>query len=163
MEYVSDIYLLSTKFLYDYPHNKYPELMYKQNRPYAFLLIDVFEDFYICIPYRSYITHNNAYLFKKSIRSKINKSGLDYSKVVLINKDEYIDKKKVIIDQDEYKETMQNIDKIAKEITNYIYTYKQHILGIKTINTKQFQRKYKYSTLIYFHDILNIKTNRISG
>lgn len=80
--------------------------MYKPKRPYTFLLIDTHEDYYICIPFRSSITHKNSYLFKHSKRSKKTKSGLDYSKVVLIQNDEYIDSKRAIIDQDEYKETM---------------------------------------------------------
>lgn len=40
MEYDVDVYLLSSKFINDYPLSKYPELMYKHGRPYSCLLID---------------------------------------------------------------------------------------------------------------------------
>ena len=64
MEYDYDIYLLSQKFMNDYPLSKYPELMYKFGRPYNCLLIDTHYDYFICVPYRSYINHKNAFMFK---------------------------------------------------------------------------------------------------
>lgn len=153
MIYINDIYLLSQKFISDYPLTKYPELMYKPNRPYTCLLIDTHEDYLICIPFRSSITHKNSYLFKHSKRSKKTRSGLDYSKVVLIQNNEYIDSKRAIIDQDEYKETIQNLNWIVKEIVDYIDTHTNHVSKIKRIHNKKFERMYKYSTLPYFHDI----------
>ena len=49
MEYDYDIYLLSQKFMNDYPFLKYPELMYKSGRPYNCLLIDTHYDYFICV------------------------------------------------------------------------------------------------------------------
>ena len=57
MEYDYDIYLLSQKFMNDYPFLKYPELMYKSGRLYNCLLIDTHYDYFTCVPYRSYINH----------------------------------------------------------------------------------------------------------
>lgn len=84
VEYDSVLSLLSSKFTQDYPLSTYPELMYKLGRPYTCLLIESHADYFICVPFRSYINHKNAFLFTNSIRSKQTKSGLDYSKVVLI-------------------------------------------------------------------------------
>ena len=58
------IYLLSKQFSKTYPLSDYPELMYKEGRPYNCLLIDTHEDYLICVPYRTNISHNNAYILK---------------------------------------------------------------------------------------------------
>lgn len=78
MDFLSQVYLLSKKFLQDYPVNIYPELMYKRGRPYTCLLIDKHDGYFICVPFRSSITHGNAFLFKSTTRSQRTKSGLDY-------------------------------------------------------------------------------------
>ena len=108
MDYDVQVYLLSQKFIDDYPKDKYPELMHKQGRPYSCLLIDTHEDYFICIPFRSEITHKNAYMFKGTKRSRNSKSGLDYSKVVLIKDLEYFDLKQAVVDQDEYRDVTLN-------------------------------------------------------
>ncbi|MCD8324781.1 MAG: hypothetical protein LUC32_07545, partial [Clostridiales bacterium] len=62
MDYESDLYLLSVKFIQDYPVSTYPELMHKQGRPYTCLLIDSHDDYFICVPCRSDIRHKNAFM-----------------------------------------------------------------------------------------------------
>lgn len=140
-----------------YPLSSYPELMYKQGRPYNCLLIDLHYDYLICIPYRTHIRHNNAYHFKNSARSKNNESGLDYSKMLIIKDESYLSSKNVVIDQDEYKETMQNIKRIAEEASAYLNNYINHINKSKPLNVNQFNRHYKFTTLQYFHDILKLR------
>lgn len=49
------------------------------------------------------------------------------------------------------------MNKIVNDIVDYIDTYINHVSRIKTIHIKEFERKYKFSTLPYFHDILKIK------
>ena len=115
MEFEVAIYQLSTEFIRDYPSHRYPELMYKKGRPYSCLLIDLHLDYFICVPYRSSIHHKNAFLFSGTERSRRTKSGLDYSKMVLVEKTEYLDSANVVVDQDEYNETIRNIKKIAGE------------------------------------------------
>ncbi len=156
MEYDLDIYLLSQKFINDYPISKYPELMNKHGRPYSCLLIDTHEDYLICVPFRSSINHKNAFFFKGTKRSAKTKSGLDYSKIVLIKNTNYLDDCRAIVDQDEYKETITHLSTIVIEVNEYIETYINHVKGIKTLHPKKFERKYKYSTLQYFHDIMNV-------
>ncbi len=157
MEYDSNLYLLSSKFIQDYPVDTYPEIMYKQGRPYTCLLIDTHDDFFICVPFRSNISHNNAFLFTDTARSRSSRSGLDYSKIIIIKNPDYIDSSTpAIVDQDEYLEMMRNLPKIVQEATDYVDTYINHINGTAPIHPRQFERKYQFSTLPYFHNIMKI-------
>ncbi len=69
MEFIAELYLLSKKFIQDYPPADYPEIMYKNGHPYTCLLIDTHIDFLICVPFRSDIKHSNAFLFSGTARS----------------------------------------------------------------------------------------------
>jgi len=131
--------------------------MHKQGRPYTCLLIDSHDGYFICVPFRSSIRHNNAFLFKGTARSKQSLSGLDYSKIVIISNDDYIDSvSTAVIDQDEYNEMMVNLQQIVTEVLDYIDTYINHINGISPLHPRQFARRYRFSTLAYFHDVLGI-------
>lgn len=156
MEYDVDIRLLSPAFLAAYPGTTYPELMHKGGRPYTCLLIDTHEDYLICIPFRSSINHKNAYLFTTTQRSIRTRSGLDYTKAVLIRDPSYIDSGHAIVDQDEYHETMANLKQITQEIDQYITTYANHVNGTAPLHLRAFQRQYGFSTLPYFHDIMGL-------
>ena len=155
MDYDAEIYNLSQQFYAAYPHAQYPEIVYKQDRPYACLLIEYMDDVFICIPYRTNVTHQNAYHFKNSLRSQQYSSGLDYSKIVLIKDPQYLDTaKKAVVDQDEYKETMQNLARITKEVKKYIEDYKNDMNGVKKLHPKEWQRRYSKSTLPYFNSLM---------
>lgn len=158
MEYDSELSLLSSKFIYDYPHAAYPELMYKSGRPYTCLLIDSHDDYFICVPFRSSISHKNAFMFTGTARSKKTKSGLDYSKIAIIKNTDYLDSTAtVIIDSDEYSEMLKNLSDIVQEVNDYVNTYINHVNGTAPIHPRAFARKYQYSTLPYFHDLMGIK------
>ena len=157
MDFDVEVRLLSEQFSNDYPPVAYPELERKAKRPYTCLLIDTHQDYFICIPFRSHVSHNNAFHFKKSKRSARSRSGLDYTKTALISNPDYIDSTPAVIDKDEYNETMKNISKIIKDVTAYIDCYIKHQKGIDTLHPKEYARKYSYSTLPYFHDILRIE------
>lgn len=157
MEYDLELSLLSSKFIRDYPSVTYPELLHKQGRPYTCLLIDSHDDYFICVPFRSSIGHKNAFLFTGTARSKKSKSGLDYSKIAIIKDIDYFDSTATaIVDQDEYNEMMKNLPTIVHGANDYVDTYIKHINGTKTIHPRAFLRKYQYSTLPYFHDIMGI-------
>lgn len=114
---------------------------------------------YICVPFRSHIHHKNAFLFKNTERSKTDSSGLDYSKTVLIRPEDY-DKyliENAVVDTDEYKAVRMSIYKIEKQISKYIEGYVKSVSDFENADKKSFERKYKYSTLKYFHDILGIE------
>ena len=100
---------LTDLFYNKYPNPPYREMLKKQKRAYNCLLFQTHYNYFICIPYRSEISHSFSYLFKKSKRSKQHSSGLDYTKILIINKTEYLDNKDAIIDKDEYVETIKNL------------------------------------------------------
>ena len=156
MEFAVDIKPLSDEFFTAYPCDKYPELMAKAGRPYTCLFIDICADYFICIPFRSNIRHKNAYLFKFSERSRKARSGLDYSKIVLIRKPQFLAPGQAVVDQDEYSEAMRNIGKIIDDALKYIRLYTSHARGEHVLPPAAFARQYAYCTLPYFHDILDI-------
>ena len=157
MEYDSQVYLLSAQFIADYPPTQYPEIMHKQGRPYACLLIDTHDGFFICVPFRSSIGHGNAFLFTDTARSKRTRSGLDYSKIAIIKNGDYIDSQTAaVVDKDEYNELMQHLPKIVREANDYVDTYIAHVNGSSPLHPREYARRYQYSTLPYFNDILGI-------
>lgn len=152
------IFTLTNQFYSDYPDPPYRELMRKNKRPYNCLLMRSSYGYFICIPYRSHINHKYAYKFKNSARSRNSKSGLDYSKMVIIHNFDYLSTQNAIIDSDEYKETRQNIEHIKNDITKYINEYIDYVrLPDPNQAPKKLKRKYMYSTLQYFHRELNIQ------
>ncbi len=153
MDYTYQLYRLSSQFANDYPSLQYPELLHKNNRPYTCLLIETKEDYFICVPFRSDINHKNAYLFKNSVRSRSKKSGLDYSKIVIIKDSNYLDDTNVVVDTDEYAEMVTNINKIVNEVNIYVTTYIDHIKGNHILHHRQYARLYKYSSLPYFNNL----------
>ena len=132
---------LTDQFYSDYPVQSYDELIRKNSRPYNCLLLQSHYGYFICIPYRSHINHPYAYKFKNSVRSKNTKSGLDYSKIVIIN----------------HKETRDKIEYIKNDAQKYIDDYVDYLSGKLTkYDSREFERKYQYSTLKYFHKELGI-------
>lgn len=162
INYDFELYKLSNQFIKDYPSNLYPEILSKTNRPHYCLLIDTHCDYFICLPFRSNIEHKNAFKFKNTNRSQQSNSGLDYTKMVIINNHDYLDNSNIVIDQDEYKQAMQNIKKIIDDATEYLQTYIEHINNKTILHKRKFDRLYKYSTLPYFHDVLNLPVNSFS-
>lgn len=154
MEFTVEIRKLSSDFAISYPPKDYPELLLKQGRPYTCLLLKTDYDFYICIPFRSSINHKYAYMFRNTKRSRITKSGLDYTKMVLLKNQTFLSNDNVVVDTDEYKETIMHIEIIAKEAVSYLESYINHVKGKVILNKNEFDRRYKYSTLAYFHKII---------
>ncbi|MGN9096861.1 type III toxin-antitoxin system TenpIN family toxin [Flintibacter porci] len=155
MEYIAEIYSLSSKFFADYPHDEYPEITVKKGRPYSCLLIEYIDDIFICIPFRSNVRHQYAYHFKTSARSQRTNSGLDYTKTILIKDNEYLDTvTPAMVDQDEYRETMVNLPRITKEVFSYISEYRDDLNGTCKLHPREWQRRYGCSTLPYFKKFL---------
>ena len=155
-EYDYQVRQLSREFYEKYNSPSYPEILKKNKRPYNCLLFQTHYDYYICIPYRTNITHSYAYRFKKSKRSRNYQSGLDYTKIVIIKNSNYIDEHLPIIDKDEYNETIQHITKIQCTALRYIEGYMDHIKGTNQLSYQEFNRRYNYSTVKYFHNELGI-------
>lgn len=119
--------------------------------------IDYLAGYYICVPFRTEMKHNNGYKFKFSVRSKKHQSGLDFSKLVIISNSAFIREDSTIV-CDEYIEFEKQEDQIHKKLAKYIYDYVEHVEGDVPLHIKQFERKYHYSTLKYFHKELGIIT-----
>ncbi len=147
---------LSNDFYQAYKSPPYQEILTKNNRPYNCLLFQTHYDYYICIPYRTEISHSYAFRFKKSTRSRKHKSGLDYTKIVIINNNDFIDNKTAIVDKDEYNETIQYLSKIKGEALKYVEDYVAHINDTNLLAHQEFKRRYSFSTLKYFHNELGI-------
>ena len=148
---------LTQKFYIDYPDPPYKEIVRKNSRPYNCLLIQSHYGYFICILYRSHIRHKYAFMFKNSVRSKRAKSGLDYSKIVIITDNRYLGVTDAIVDKDEFNETRNNIEYIKNDAQKYIDDYVGYLLGtVKKYDQKKFSRIYQYSTLQYFHKELGI-------
>ena len=146
---------LSSAFFAAYPLSEYPELMQKDARPYMCLLVRS-ADYYLCVPFRSCIQHKFAYHFTGTVRSQKTKSGLDFKKTVVIKDASYIETNSVVVDNDEYTEMMVHIQRIVNDACAYVLDYINHIKGTKVLHEREFSRRYQYSTLPYFHDILGI-------
>ncbi len=153
-EYTVAIKYLSDRFYDTYPAAEYPEILKKDQRPYTCLLIETNYGFFICIPFRTDIRHKYAYHFRSSKRASSHFSGLDYTKMVLISDASFIDSAPAVVDQDEYVELRRHMDKICKKAVSYLNDYIACINGTLTLDSEEFYRRYHYSSLPYFHDIL---------
>ena len=147
---------LTNAFYEAYPKENYPEILEKQVRAYNCIVFEVSSEYFVCIPYRTEIKHKYAYHFKRSLRSRKHKSGLDYTKMVVITNGDYIDTQEAIIDKDEYIETVQNIDRIQAEVLAFLGSYINHMQGETLLHISEYRRRYQYSPLQYFHRELGL-------
>lgn len=150
-----EVYRLSNDFYIDYNNATCPEILEKNTRAYNCLVLKTKEDYFVCIPYRTEIRHGNAYKFKTSKRSRIHNSGLDYSKIVIIKDNKYIGNA-TVVDKDEYKETRNNITRIANEANEYIDEYIAYQNGVSKLSKEELRRRYEYTSLAYFHEELGL-------
>lgn len=151
------LYKLSDQFYIDYPRNIYPEILQPRgSRVYNCLIIQN-KEYYICIPFRTEMRHRNGYHFRNSERSKEHKSGLDYSKMVIVTDvSRYLAQTTSLIDSDELAEARDNSTRIARGALRYLEDYIKHVTGENILRRQDFDKKYSLSTLPYFHDLLNI-------
>lgn len=152
---------LTDLFYHAYPNPPYLEILEKRKRAYNCLLFQTHYNYFICIPFRTEISHKYAYHFRNSKRSQKHKSGLDYTKIVIIKNNEYIDARDTIIDNDEFNETMIHLEKIKKEALEYVEDYIMHVNGAHRLHEAEFKRKYQFSTLKYFHEELGLKEQEV--
>ena len=142
---------LTEKFYKFYNFESYPEVLQNEDRPYIVWLIKIEKNTF-GIPFRTNIGHKNCYKFKKSKRETQKSTGLDFSKAVILNNEAYIGAD-ANIDNYEYSELDSKKDHIFKRFEKYV---KNYIKYIKNNNKMLLDWKYKYSTLMYFHDELGL-------
>ena len=150
------IVTLSNSFYKKYCSDRFPEILKKKTRPYNCLLTKSEKGYYICIPYRSSIRHSDSFLFYKDNSNKPY-AGLDYTKIIILKDLDYVDNENVLIKTDHYKKTNLHIKRICKDANEYVENYKKYLEGEIEFDIREFERKYRYSTLKYFHDELGIK------
>lgn len=158
MKYLVNKYIeikkLTQLFYDDHPHNLYPEILSNIDRPYSIALFKL-SNYYVGVPFRTYMRHNNGFLFSNKL-VKGSRPGLDYSKIVIFKNEKYIGER-ININNQQQAEFKKNIATITSEIENYIQAYIDHYNNISPLHPREFQRKYGYSTLKYFHEIIGIK------
>ena len=155
-EHNFQILRLTDDFYNTYPRTKYKEILEKQDRPYNCIIFEVSSNYFVCIPYRTEINHKYAYHFRNSERSIKHKSGLDYTKMVIINDIKYLDCVQAVVDKDEYIETVTNIERIKEESFDFLKKYIEHVKGDVALHKAEYRRRYQYSPLQYFHRELEI-------
>jgi len=141
---------LSKQFYIDYAHNLFPEIEYKENRPYIMLLMKI-DGLTFAIPFRSHITHNYSFL-----TDAINKCGIDYTKAIIITNQNYvvnnINGLPIKIRENENRALFGKKHQIMKDFKNYVKQYKRAVKN----NAHHKVYIFKISTLQYFHKELGI-------
>jgi len=137
---------LSDKFYKDYPHDKYPQMEIKVDRPYAHVHVEAYGQLF-CIPLRSNVDHPHAFFTNKKA-----KCGVDYSKAVVITDENYIDRtRKAYLRQDEHRKLRGKDFIIKQQFEAYVELYKQAKVD-KTVDHRE--DILRFSTLQYFEEYI---------
>ena len=131
--------------------NEYPEIENKETRPYLVILFRI-DNLNFALPFRTNITHKYGYRFKNSSRPKDSVSGIDFTKAVVIDEDKYI-AEQTTIDNKEYIELDKNYYYIISKFEEYLHGYLEYI---NNPSSDAVSKKYKYTSLKYFHKQLHI-------
>ena len=111
---------MSDYFYEVFPHDIYPEIEQKKQRPYI-QVVTLINDVRFAIPLRSNINHPHVLWTDKK-----NKCGLDFSKAVVIVEDKYIDlSKKPYIRVNEFNSLRGKDYRIKQKMIKYIEKYKE--------------------------------------
>lgn len=143
---------LTNDFYNDFPEESYPELEHKINRPYVVLLIEI-NGLKYAVPLRTNIRHSYCYKFRTSDRETNSVTGVDFSKAVVIRKDSYVGLETSINDK-EYLELQEKAFFIVGQFKKYVNGYIDYC---KNGGNEYVARRYQYSTLKYFEEIINEK------
>jgi protein AbiQ len=134
-------------------YGQYEEILNKESRPYYVLLLEV-DALTYAIPLRSHITHPYCHIAGNAI-----KSGLDYSKAVIItDRTRYVDPAPVTIRQNEFDVLKQRGFLITKQFTSYVSLYKKEIRRRLQNPALPESGLCRYSSLKYFHKELELGT-----
>ena len=117
------------------------------------LLINI-EGNTFAIPFRTNISHTNCYKFKNSTRPTDSVTGLDYTKAVVVNNNAHIGEPARINDK-EYVELNDRYGVIVSGFRKFISDYVKYANGASSYYN---EKKFKYTTLRYFHTELGIHT-----
>lgn len=143
--------LLSNSFYQKHIGDK--EILQKQGRPYYIIVLKI-NGLDIGIPLRSYIRHKYAYFTTPKLPNTNSRSGLDFTKAVVLDTQTDIDGKKVKINQNEYKVLLGREHRIEQGFLKFLSKYKNALKNPALPENKFIVQN---SALQYFHQELNIK------
>lgn len=130
---------LSGAFYESFPRNDYPEMLHKEERPYICITVEVDNREY-ALPIRHHITHRHAF-------STIGERGIDYTKAVVIESEDYIAGDAPIIDTVEWRKIQMNERAIIVGFTKYLKEYRRALSRKDKLKDDIILR---YSALQYF-------------
>ena len=116
-----------------------------KTRGYGIVLVEIGE-LKFGIPLRSHMRAKNGFVTAED-------KGLDFSKAVLLSKEEYISKTDFIIPRPEYLRIKDNSNDIAKGFNKYVSKY---VRGAKN-SDRNILKDYPFTTLQNYHVELGIK------
>ena len=128
-----------------------PQVLQK-NRGYGVVSITI-NDLIYAIPLRSNLNHTNGFkTISMEIEGQIVWNGLDYSKALIVESDNIGTTSFNTRHQEEFDKIQENKDKIKSEFEIYVSNY------IKCVakGTSSTDRRFKFTTLQYFHSELGI-------
>jgi protein AbiQ len=128
-----------------------PQVLQK-NRGYGVVSITI-NDLIYAIPLRSNLNHTNGFkTISIEIDGQIVWNGLDYSKALIVESDNIGTTSFNTRNQEEFDKIQENKDKIKSEFATYVSNY------IKCVEkgTSSTDRRFKFTTLQYFHSELGI-------
>ncbi len=128
-----------------------PQVLQK-NRGYGVVSITI-NDLIYAIPLRSNLNHTNGFkTISMEIEGQIVWNGLDYSKALIVESDNIGTTSFNTRHQEEFDKIQENKDKIKSEFEKYVSNY------IKCVErgTSSTDRRFKFTTLQYFHSELGI-------
>lgn len=134
--------ILSDKFYQN--HAQCPEILKKDNRPYACMTIEL-NGVLFAVPFRHHIRHCYAF-------HTLGDSGLDYTKSVIVTDSCYLSDDIPTIESKEYAIIKRDEQKIRYGLSKYVNQYKR---AMKHRDNPRSQNILKYSTLQYFEEYLN--------
>ena len=128
-----------------------PEVLEK-NRGYGIVSITI-DNLTYAIPLRSNMNHNNGF---KTISMRRGKkliwNALDYSKALIVQQDDIESTAFQLRTQEEFNKIQLNKEKIKSEFEEYVSAYLECIKN----GTSTTDRRFKFSTLKYFHAELGL-------
>lgn len=133
--------ILSEKFYDTYKHC--PEILKKENRPYACLTIEL-DGLLFAVPFRHHIRHPYAF-------HTIGDAGLDYTKTVIITDTIFLSNDKPSIESKEFAIIKREEQKIRYGLSKYVNQYKR---AMKHRDNPRSKNILTYSTLKYFEKYL---------
>ena len=128
-----------------------PQILQK-NRGYGVVSIAI-NDLIYAIPLRSNLNHTNGFkTISIEIDGQIVWNGLDYSKALIVKSENIETTTFNTRNQEEFDKIQDNKEKIKSEFAKYVSNY------IKCVEkgTSSTDRRFKFTTLQYFHSELGI-------